>query len=67
MLAKPTPGVRTVDPAQLGDDSVLYRLRVPLIVRVAGRAALLPCDNQAAPLAAWFARDAVLFCPAAWR
>ncbi len=41
--------VRTVDPAQLGDDPILYRLRVPVIVRVVGRAASLRRDGQAAP------------------
>ena len=39
----------TSHPAQLGDDPILYRLRVPVIARVVGRATSLRRDDQAAP------------------
>ena len=49
LAREPTPRVRTVDPAQLVDDPIFYRLRVPVFVRVVGRAASLRRDGQAAP------------------
>ena len=49
LARKPTPRVRTVDPAQLVDDPILHRLRISVIVRVVGRAASFRRDDQTAP------------------